>query len=84
MSDFFATPWTVALQTSLSMVFSRKEYWNELLFPLPGNLPDPGIEPWSLDLHADLCVCVCVCVIPTEPPRKSHYIITDVIVVCCV
>ena len=26
---------------------SRKEYWNGLPLPLPGDLPDPGIEPES-------------------------------------
>ena len=25
--------------------FSRQEYWGELPFPPPENLPDPGIEP---------------------------------------
>ena len=28
-----------------SMEFSRKEYWSELPFPSPGDLPHPGIEP---------------------------------------
>ena len=28
-----------------SMGFSREEYWSGLLFPSPGDLPDPGIEP---------------------------------------
>ena len=27
------------------MEFSRQEYWNKLPFPLPGDLPDPGIKP---------------------------------------
>ena len=26
----------------------QKEYWSGLPFPLPGDLPDPGIEPESL------------------------------------
>ena len=43
----FATPWTVAHQVPLSMGFSRQKYWNRLLFPPPGNLPDPGIKPTS-------------------------------------
>ena len=30
--------------------FPRQEYWSGLPFPTPGNLPDPGIEPWHL-LH---------------------------------
>ena len=43
----FATPWTVAHHAPLSIRFSRQEYWSGLLFPPPGNLPDPGIEPRS-------------------------------------
>ena len=37
----------VTHQVLLSMGFSRQEYWNELLSPPPGNLPDPGIRPVS-------------------------------------
>ena len=33
------------------MGFSRQEYWSGLQFPSPGDLPDPGIEPWSLALQ---------------------------------
>ena len=44
----FATPWSVARQAPLSMGFSRQEYWSELPFPSPGDLPDPGIELTSL------------------------------------
>ena len=40
----FATLWTVAHQASLSMGFSRQEYWSGLLFPSPGGLANPGIE----------------------------------------
>ena len=44
----FATPWTyVAYQASLSMGFSRQEYWSGLPFPSPGDPPNPGIEPGS-------------------------------------
>ena len=45
--------WTVACQASLSMGFSRQEYWSRLPFPSPGDLLDPGIEPWSPALQAD-------------------------------
>ena len=48
-----AIPWTVASQTSLSMGFSRQEYWSGLPFPSPGDLPDPGIESGSPALQAD-------------------------------
>ena len=30
------------------MEFSRQESWSVLLFPPPGDLPDPGIETVSL------------------------------------
>ena len=43
----FATPWTVAYQSPPSMGFSRQQYWSELQFPSPGDIPDPGIEPGS-------------------------------------
>ena len=34
-------------QAPLSMGFSRQAYWSGLLFPPPGDLPNPGIEPAS-------------------------------------
>ena len=43
----FATPWTVAHQTPLSMGFPRQEYWSSLPFSSPGDFSDPGIEPVS-------------------------------------
>ena len=45
-----------------SMGFSRQEYWSELPFPSPGDLPDPGIKPESLTLQADALL--------SEPPGK--------------
>ena len=50
----FATLWIVARQIPLSMAFSRQEYWSELLWPPPGDLLDPGMEPRSPAL-ADEC-----------------------------
>ena len=44
----FATLWTVACQTPLSMEFSRQEYSSGLPCPPPGNLSDPGVKPRSL------------------------------------
>ena len=44
----FKTPGTLSLLDALSMGFSGQEYWNGLPFPLPGDLPDPGIELASL------------------------------------
>ena len=40
-----ATPWD--WRASLSVGFSRQEYWSGLPFSTPGHLPDPGIEPAS-------------------------------------
>ena len=54
----FATPWTVAHQAPLSMGFPRQEYWSGLPFPIPGDLPDPEVEPASPELFT------------TEPPGK--------------
>ena len=51
--QLFATPWTVAHQAPPSVGFSKQEYWSGLLFPAPGDLPDPGIEPGSPALQAD-------------------------------
>ena len=44
------------------MEFSRQEYWSELPFPYPGDLPNPGTEPRSPTLQADS--------LPLEPPGK--------------
>ena len=41
------TLWTVAHQAPLSMRFSRQEDWSGLLLSSPGDLPDPGLEPWA-------------------------------------
>ena len=35
------------------MGFSRQEYWSELPFSPPGDLPDTGIEPASTALQTD-------------------------------
>ena len=65
----FATLWTVAHHTLLSMQFSRQEYWRGLPFPSPGNLPDPGIkpEPLASPAWADRFFT-------SAPPGKPHRI----------
>ena len=40
----FATLWTVAHQTPLSMGFCRQEYWSELPFPSPGIFATQGLN----------------------------------------
>ena len=52
MSDSLETPWTVGCQAVLSMEISSQECWSGLPFPPPGDLPDPEIEPMSLDSPA--------------------------------
>ena len=57
-----AIPWTVAYQVLPSVEFSRQEYWSELPFPPPGDLPDLEIKPRSPALQADAS--------PSELPGK--------------
>ena len=40
------------LSSSVHGIF-RQAYWSGLLFPSPGDLPNPGIEPSSPALRAD-------------------------------
>ena len=49
----FATLWTVACQASLSLGFSRQEYWSGLPFSSPGDLPNLGIKLESPTMQAD-------------------------------
>ena len=63
--QLLATLWTVVYQAPPSMGFSRREYWSGLPFPIPGNLPDPGIEPGSPTLQVDALI--------SEPPGKQNY-----------
>ena len=64
MSDSFATPWTVAHQTTLSMGLPRQEYWSGLPFPPAGDLPDPGIKPEFLAMAGGFFT--------TEPPGEPR------------
>ena len=56
------TAWTVAHQAPLFMGFSRQENWRGLLFPSPGDVPNPGIGLRSPSLQADA--------LTSEPPGK--------------
>jgi len=47
VSDSFETPWTAAHQAPLSTGFPRQEYWSELPYASPGDLPNPGVKPVS-------------------------------------
>ena len=57
-------PMDCSLPGSSSMGFSRQVYWNRLLFPTPGNLPNPGIKPTSPALAGRLFT--------TVPPGKPY------------
>ena len=46
----FATPWTVAHQAPLSMVFFRQEYWSGFPCPPPGIFPTQGSNQCLLHL----------------------------------
>ena len=46
--QLFATRWTIAFKAPLFTGFSGQEHWNWVPFPLPGDLPNPGIKPASL------------------------------------
>ena len=67
--SFSATLWTAACQAPLSMESSRQEYWSELPFPIPGDLPDPGIKLASLVSPA-----LTGGFFTTRPPGKPIYI----------
>ena len=58
-------PMDCSPQGSLSMGFSRQEYWSGLPFPSPGDLPNPGIHFGSPALQADT--------LPSEPPGTSFF-----------
>ena len=66
----FATPRTVAYQDPQSMGFFRQEYWSRLLFPSPGDPPDPGTEPGSPTMQADA--------LPSEPPGEPSSVVVVV------
>ena len=68
--QLFCNSMTVAHQVPLPMHFFRQEYWNELPFPPPGELPDPGIQfecPASSVLAGGFFT--------TEPPGKPEMIL---------
>ena len=49
------------------MGFSRQEHWNGLPCAPPGDFPDPGIEPESLNL-----LCWQAGSLPLVPPGKPQ------------
>ena len=68
-AQLFVTPWTVAHQASLSMEFSREEYWSGLPFPTPGIFLTQGLNPHLLCLLYSQAYSL-----PLAPPGKPHNI----------
>ena len=56
----YVAPSILAHTIALSVGSPRQEYWSELPFPSPGDLPNARIEPGSPALQADA--------LPSEPP----------------
>ena len=50
----FATQWTIACQATLSMEFSKQEYWSGVPLPSPGNVPNPGIPQINLQIQCNI------------------------------
>ena len=69
----FVTQWAVACQDPLSMEFSRQDYWSELPFPLPGDLPNPGIKAVSLKSPALASIGSLPLALPGKPPAKTKH-----------
>ena len=68
----FVTLWTVARQAPLSMGFSRQEYWSGLPFPSPGDLPDSGFKPLSLQHCRWILYQLCYLGIPNQSAEATH------------
>jgi len=66
MSDS-CDPMDCSPQTSLSIGFSKQEYWNGLPFLSPGDLPDPRMETGFPALQAHS--------LPTELQGKPQIVI---------
>ena len=63
-SQLFVTPWIIARQASLSMEFSRQEYWSGLPCPPPADLSHPRTEFTSPALAGGFFT--------TEPPGAHN------------
>ena len=61
-------PWTIACQAPLSREFFMQEYWSRLPFPIPWDLPNPGIKPVSLTPAA-----LAAGFFTTVPPRNPSH-----------
>ena len=63
----------IACQAALSMELSRQEYWSVYLFPSPGDLPDPGIEPRDWIQGLLYCRQILYCLRHQGSPYHMNY-----------
>ena len=78
VSNSLATPWTVVHQTPLTMRFPRQEYRSGLLFPNPGELPDPEMEPASPALVGGFLISSTTICAPPNPSLGSPWLMVSV------
>ena len=71
--QFSVTPWTVAFQASLSMGFSRQEYWSGLAF-LQGIFPTQGSHPCLLYCGWNHRGSPSHPLTPSNPNQTHHFI----------
>ena len=69
VSDSLVTPQTIVQQATVSMGFSRQEYWSELPCPPPGDLPKSKIGSTSPALAGGFFTAE-----PSGKPMNSGYI----------
>ena len=73
-----SNPMDCSMPCSLSMGFSRQEYWSGLPFPHPGHLPNPGIKSMSLALagrffyHRATREAQYTAIFPVKPQFLTH------------
>ena len=61
----------MAIARLVPSFISRQDYWSQLPFPSPGDLPNPGIKPRSPALQADT--------LPSEPQSAPGLVSADCI-----
>ena len=69
--QLFATPWTAAYQTPLSIKFSRQEYWSGQSFLSPGYLPDTKFKSRSPAFQVDPLL--------SKPPTKPNVVLLNLL-----
>ena len=68
----FVILWTTARPVSLTVGFSRQEYWSGLPSPPPGDLPDPGFESVCLTVLSPVLAGGCFSASASYHPTLSY------------